>query len=50
MGKSTILEPEEHDFVFLTVLGLRRFVWAFPSCDEQVLLVAVASLVGEHGL
>ena len=38
VDKSTILEPEEHDFFFLTVLSLHRFVWAFSGCDEQGLL------------
>ena len=45
-------------FCFLTVLGLRCYVWAFSSCGKRGLLfvvvhgllVAVASLVAEHGL
>ena len=42
----------------LAVLGLRCYVWAFSSCGEQGLLfvavrgllIAVASLVADHGL
>ena len=42
---------------FLAALGLRCCAWAFSSCCEQVLLflavrgllIAVASLVAEHG-
>ena len=42
----------------MAVLGLRCCVWAFSSCGEQGLLflvvcgflIAVASLVAEHGL
>ena len=45
-------------YLFLTVLGLRCYAWAFSSCGEQGLLfvavcgllIAVASLVAEHGL
>ena len=45
-------------FIFLAALGLRCCVQAFPSCGEQELpfvavrglLIAVASLVAEHGL
>ena len=45
-------------FLFLAVLGLRCCAWAFSSCGEQGLLfvavrgllIAVASLVAEHGL
>ena len=45
-------------FFFLAALGLRCCVWAFSSCSEQGLLcvkvcrllIAVASLVAEHGL
>ena len=44
--------------LFLAALGLRSCVWAFSSCSEQELLfvavrgllIAVASLVAEHGL
>ena len=44
--------------LFLVALGLRCCMWAFSSCGEQGLLfivargllVAVASLVAEHGL
>ena len=44
--------------VFLAVLGLRCCSWAFSSCSERGLLfvavhrllIAVASLVAEHGL
>ena len=44
--------------LFLAVLGLRCHVWAFSSCGERGLLfvvvcgllIAVASLVAEHGL
>ena len=43
---------------FLAALGLRCYMWAFSSCSERalifvvvrVLLIAVASLVAEHGL
>ena len=35
---------------FLAVLGLRCCAWAFSSCGERRLLLAVASLVAEHGL
>ena len=42
----------------MAVLGLRCCTWAFSSCDEQGLLfvaargllIAVASLIVEHGL
>ena len=45
-------------FIFLAVLGLRCCAWAFPSYGERGLLfvavhgllIAVASLVAEHGL
>ena len=45
-------------YLFLAALGLRCCVWAFSSCSEQGLLIvevrglliAVASLVTEHGL
>ena len=45
-------------YLFLAVLGLRCYVRAFSSCGERGLLVfavrglliAVASLVAEHGL
>ena len=45
-------------FIYLTALGLRCCTWAFSSCGERgllfmalrVLLIAVASLVAEHGL
>ena len=45
-------------YLFLAVLGLRCCVQAFSSCGEQGLLfvavcrllIAVASLVAEHGL
>ena len=44
-------------FLFLAVLGLCCCVWAFSSCGQQGLLfvvvrglIAVASLVAEHGL
>ena len=44
--------------LFLAALGLRCCTWAFSSCGEQRLLllavhgllIAVASLVAEHGL
>ena len=44
--------------LFLAALGLRCCTWAFSSCSEQGLpiievhglLIAVASLVVEHGL
>ena len=43
---------------FMAALGLRCCVWAFSSCGERGLhfaevcrlLIAVASLVAEHGL
>ena len=45
-------------FLLLAALGLRSCTWAFSSCGEQGLLfvavrrllIAVASLVVEHGL
>ena len=45
-------------YLFLAALGLRCCVWAFSSCGKRVLLfvvvrgllIAVASLVVEHGL
>ena len=45
-------------FLFLAALGLRCCAWAFSSCGERGLLfvvvhgllIAVASLVAEHGL
>ena len=45
-------------FLFLVALGLRCCAWAFSSCGERGLLfvvvrgllIAVASLVEEHGL
>ena len=45
-------------YLFLAGLGLRSCTWAFSSCGERGLLsivvpgliIAVASLVGEHGL
>ena len=45
-------------FFFLAVLGLCCCAWAFSSCGEwgllfivvRRLLIAVASLVAEHGL
>ena len=44
-------------YLFMAALGLRCCAWAFSSCGEQLLftvvrrlLVAVASLVVEHGL
>ena len=45
-------------FLLLAVLGLCCCMWAFSSCGEQGplfpavrgLLIAVASLVAEHGL
>ena len=45
-------------YLFLAVLGLHCCVWAFSSCGEWgllfiavcELLIAVASLVVEHGL
>ena len=44
--------------LFLAALGLRCYTWAFSSCGERGLLffavrgllIAVASLVAEHGL
>ena len=48
-----------HSFThsFMAALGLCCCVWAFSSCDERGLLcavrrllIAVASLVAEHGL
>ena len=44
--------------LFLAALGIRACVWAFSGCGEQGLLfvavhrllIAVASLVAEHGL
>ena len=45
-------------FFFLSALGLHSCEWAFSSCGEQGLLfvavrgllIAVTSLVAEHGL
>ena len=44
-------------YLFLAVLGLCCYTQAFSSCSEQLpfvavhgLLIAVASLVAEHGL
>ena len=45
-------------YLFLAVLGLRCCPWAFSSCGERGLLfiavhrllIAVVSLVAEHGL
>ena len=45
-------------YLFLAALGLFCCTWAFSSCGEpgllfvvvHVLLIAVASLVAEHGL
>ena len=45
-------------YLFLAALGLRCCTWAFSSCSERGLLfvavrgllIAVASLVAEHGL
>ena len=45
-------------FLFMAVLGLRCCAWAFSNCGERGLLfvvvhrllIAVASLVAEHGL
>ena len=45
-------------YLFLSALGLRCCAWVFSSCGEQGLLfvvvhgllIAVASLVAEHGL
>ena len=45
-------------YLFLAALGLRCRAWAFSSCGERGLLfvavrgllIAVASLVAEHGL
>ena len=42
----------------MAALGFHCFVWAFSSCGEQgllfiavcMLLIAVASIVAEHGL
>ena len=44
--------------LFLALLGLHHFAWAFSSCSKQGLLtivvcgflIAVDSLVAEHGL
>ena len=44
-------------YLFLAALGLRGCAWAFSSCSERGLLfiavhgllIAVASLVAEHG-
>ena len=45
-------------YLFLAALGLRCCAWTFSSCSERGLLfvavcgllIAVASLVAEHGL
>ena len=35
---------------FCAMLGLQRFTLAFSSCSKRGLLIAVTSLVAEHGL
>ena len=50
--------PYKFIYLFMAALGLRCCAWAFSSCDERELLfvtvhgllIAVASLVAEHGL
>ena len=37
-------------YFLLAVLGLCCCMWAFSSCGRRGLLIAVASLVVEHGL
>ena len=37
-------------FFSLAVLGLHGCAWAFPTCCEWRLLIAMVSLVVEHGL
>ena len=37
-------------FFSLAVLGLLGCAWAFPTCCEWRLLIAMVSLVVEHGL
>ena len=45
-------------YLFMAALGLRCWAWAFSSCGKQGLLfvavlrllIAIASLVAEHGL
>ena len=45
-------------YLFLAALGLHCYTWAFSSCSEEGLLfvavrgllIAVSSLVAEHGL
>ena len=61
MQKSKLKEIHFFDFflnLFLAAVGLRYCAWAFSSCGEwgllfvvvRGLLIAVASLVAEHGL
>ena len=58
MGGSFYLFIYLFIYLFLPVLGLCCCTWAFSSCGEQGLhfvavrglLIAVASLVVEHGL
>ena len=56
--RSSFLKKNKFIYLFLPALGLRCCVRAFSSCGEQgllfaalrELLIAVASLVVEHGL
>ena len=55
---SFTLKKNKFIYLFLAALGLRCCAWAFSSCGERGLLfvgvrrllIAVASLVAEHGL
>ena len=59
LGKTiTLFKKNKFIYLFLAALGLRCCVRAFSSCGERGLLfvavlrllIAVASLVAEHGL
>ena len=57
-NKNNFLKKIYFIYLFLAALGLSRCMWAFSSCGERGLLsvavhrllIAVASLVEEHGL
>ena len=57
-GKPLVIDFFKKIYLFLAALGLHCCVRAFSSCSEQGLLfvavrgllIAVASLVAEHGL
>ena len=57
-GKDSLFFFNELIYLFWAALGLRCCAWAFSGCGERGLLfgavrgllIAVASLVAEHGL